>query len=802
MFFRVMSLRPSWIMLGPGRAARVRRIVTGIVSLEVAGSVATRRPKAVVTWIALLLTFLVYHPCRGEQRTGEQLYHKLCVKCHGRQGEGSDEDYPHPLVGDRPVPELAQYIAKSMPEDDPGTCVGEDANRVATYVYDTFYSPAAQSRNKPPRIELARLTVRQFRQVVADLIGSFRSPGQWDERRGLQAEYFKSRQFRNDHRVLERLDPVVQFDFAESSPDPAKIEPPEFAIRWQGSVLAPESGEYEFVLKTENGARLWVNDTARPLIDAWVKSGSGVEHRGAIQLLGGRHYPLRLEFFKSKEGKERRASVALQWKLPHRAVELVPQRVLSPNRVPEAFVLQTPFPPDDRSLGYERGTSISKAWDQATTDAAIEVAGYVVAHLRELSGVAEDAADRNARLREFSRRFVERACRRPLTDQLRQAYVDRQFDRAPTPETAVKRVMLLTLKSPRFLYREAGRGQADSFDTAARVSFGLWDSLPDQPLWEAASTGQLVTRDQVFRHIERMLPDLRSRAKIREFFLQWLKVDLVPDLSKDSTQYPEFTPSVASDLRTSLDLFLEDIVWSEASDFRQLLLAESVPLNGRLAKFYGVDLPVDTPFQKTSLGSQDQAGVLSHPYLLAHFAYTATSSPIHRGVFIARSVLGRSLRPPPIAVAPLAADLHAGLTTRERVALQTKPEACQMCHAMINPLGFTLEHFDAIGRYRGEEHGKPIDATGTYLTPAGDVVQFAGVRDLAAYLARSEETHAAFVDQFFHYLVKQPIRAYGSRERQCLQQAFAKNDYSIRKLAVEIIATAALPGIEEPPKSQ
>ena len=84
---------------------------------------------------------------------------------------------------------------------------------------------------------------------------------------------------------------------------------------------------------------------------------------------------------------------------------------------------------------------------------------------------------------------------------------------------------------------------------------------------------------------------------------------------------------------------------------------------------------------------------------MASFAYTATSSPIHRGVFLARSVLGRSLRPPPEAVAPLPPDLHADLTTRERVTLQTKPEACQSCHGMINPLGFTLEHFDAVGRY-------------------------------------------------------------------------------------------------------
>ena len=148
--------------------------------------------------------------------------------------------------------------------------------------------------------------------------------------------------------------------------------------------------------------------------------------------------------------------------------------------------------------------------------------------------------------------------------------------------------------------------------------------------------------------------------------------------------------------------------------------ADYVYLNGRLAPLYGAKLPADAPFQKVSLEQEERAGLLTHPYLMASFAYTATSSPIHRGVFIARSVLGRVLRPPPEAVAPLAPDLHPDLTTRQRVAIQTQPESCRSCHGMINPLGFTLEHFDALGRYRKEEKGKPIDATGSYETRSGE----------------------------------------------------------------------------------
>ena len=139
-------------------------------------------------------------------------------------------------------------------------------------------------------------------------------------------------------------------------------------------MFAPESGDYEFDLDTTGGGRLFLNNEHLPLIDAWVQSGGKSEHRESIHLLGGRTYPIHVDFVK---GKKEAARVALKWKPPHAAEEVVPARCLTQQDVPEVFVLQTPFPADDRSTGYERGTSISKQWEQAMTDAAIEVAGYV-----------------------------------------------------------------------------------------------------------------------------------------------------------------------------------------------------------------------------------------------------------------------------------------------------------------------------------------------------------------------------------------------------------------------------------------
>ncbi|HEV2472752.1 MAG TPA: DUF1588 domain-containing protein, partial [Chthonomonadales bacterium] len=187
-----------------------------------------------------------------------------------------------------------------------------------------------------------------------------------------------------------------------------------------------------------------------------------------------------------------------------------------------------------------------------------------------------------------------------------------------------------------------------------------------------------------------------------------------------------------------------------------------------------------------------RCGVLTQPYLLASLAYVDSSDPIHRGVLIVRNLLGRILNPPPAAFVPLPAAQHPDLTTRQRVELQTKPTMCQGCHGTINPLGFTLENYDAIGRLRETENGHPIDSTGRYRPASGAIVHFKGPQDLARFLAGSDEAHTAFVQKLFQYLIKQPIRAYGPSAIADLKQSFAADRYSIRKLMEECVTTSAL----------
>ena len=730
---------------------------------------------------------------------GPSIYKQQCAKCHGSAGEGVKGKYADALVGDWSVEKLTRYIGKTMPEDKPGSCTGPNAEAVARFVHDSFYSREARARNRPARVELMHLTTRQHALAVSDLLKHF-SPDDTkvSAGKGLAVVGYKSRNTRREDKALERLDRKVEFDFGKTRPEWAGDGTNGFALNWTGSVIADESGDYEFVVKTANGIRLWVNDDDKPLIDGSVSSFKGVEHTATLRLIGGRAYPLRLEFFKTS--RDPIANVTLAWLPPHGARQLIPARNLAPERVAPTFILATPFPADDSSVGYERGVSISKEWDEAVTHAASEVAAHVAKNLDRLARSKPSDGDRAAKVENFCAEFVATAFRRPLSDEQKKLFVTLPLRSAEKPEDGVKRVVLLTLKSPRFLYLGVDAVKPDDFTVAERLAFELWDSLPDAALAKAAAAGELHTREQISEHARRMLANPRAHAKVQYFLHRWLQMHHIEDLAKDPQLFPGFSPELIADLRTSLNLFLDDVVWSEASDYRRLLLEDDFYVNARIAKFYGLKADAEEDFVRVDLNPKQRAGVITHPYLLAAFSYNKVSSPIHRGVFLTRNIVGRTLRPPPIAVAFKDAEFKANLTMREKITELTRPQACQSCHSVINPLGFTLENFDAVGRFREKDGNRPVDAAADYVNDDGGLVHLRGARDVAEFAVKSEHAHTAFIEQLFSQVVKQSVSAYGADTLNRLHAAFVQSGYNIQKLLVEIVTLTTLPGSETPTK--
>jgi len=323
------------------------------------------------------------------------------------------------------------------------------------------------------------------------------------------------------------------------------------------------------------------------------------------------------------------------------------------------------------------------------------------------------------------------------------------------------------------------------------MALGFWDSIPDKHLMNAGREGWLVWEKNLHKEAWRMVDDPRTKIKLRKFFHHWFELDRAAEAAKDPETFPGFDKKLLSSLSESLERTIDDIVWSKESDYRKLLQSNQLFVDNRIAKFYGLEKPESDHFEKLSFEPNHRAGVLTHPYLMSGFSYYKTTSPIHRGVFVAKSLLGRSLKPPPFDVEPLAEDFDPTMTTRERVAHQTKEVNCQGCHSVINPLGFSFENFDAVGRFRKKEKDQAIDTSTEYETPEGEIIKFRGAQDLAKFLVENEDAHRNFIEQLFQHFAKQPLAAYGTDKPEYLTKRFRELDFNIKALLVEMSIVVA-----------
>ncbi len=768
----------------------------------------TRGHESIRLWILCLLTGLTASgntsPVESDKwwAAGKAIYQSQCVDCHGDKGQGVAGKYDETLYGDRSLASLTRLIHDTMPEDHAEKCIDEDAEAVAHYIFEAFYSPEARARNNPPRKELAHLTANQYLTTIADIIAHFTNPASPGDSKGLDADYYSTRQFRNENRILEQVDDRISFDWKEDLPegfpeDNEEIKAEEFSVRWRGSLHVPETGIYQFELITENGARLYLNDSREALIDSWVSSGMLKKDSARIFLLGGRHYPIRVDFFKFKD---RTASIELRWTPPGYASEVIPASHLHTGRAGAQFVLNTAFPPDDNSMGFERGTAVSRSWIRATTMAAVEVAQYVHDNLDRLARTGPDKADYRDRVISFLEEFISMAFVDRLDEEERRFFILSLIpEETEAVPDEVKKAVILALKSPRFLYPSIGSGPHGDFAAARQLSLGLWDSIPDPQLLYAASTGGLDSMEGILQQASRMMDDPRTRVKLQGFFHHWLGMEESEDVDKDPTRFPEFSDAVLSDMKKSLVHFLDEVVWGEDPDFRRLLLTDHILVNPRLAHFLGVDesaMPAGTPasedeFVPALLQPESRSGVLTHPFLMTTFAYYGSTSPIHRGVFMTRNILGRFLKPPPMAIEFMDGRFDPHLTMREKVTELTSRETCMACHSIINPLGFSVENFDSVGRFQTHDKQQLINTVSDFLDVDGDSIRFTGARDVGAYAAENRLAQLGFIDQLFHHMVKNPAAAYGPDTRNNLLQAFRNSEFNIRSLTRLIVATAA-----------
>ncbi len=370
-----------------------------------------------------------------------------------------------------------------------------------------------------------------------------------------------------------------------------------------------------------------------------------------------------------------------------------------------------------------------------------------------------DPSEGDACARRFIEEFGLRAYRRPLTADEQARYEALYQRRAELSEddsfeSGIELLVTAILQSPHFLHRvelseelaDADRIIPTDFEMASRLSYLLWNTMPDDELFAAAAAAALHTDDQIDAQVGRMLADDRAKETILRFHERWLGLagETRAVIDQESGQ------DVTEPLRASLRAFLSYALFEEDGSLDTLLTSPRIFLDPTLTDLYGMGDGVmgeTAPFDMPG----ERSGILTQP-----FAVAVNTNPVHRGLFVHRTLLCTSLGTPP----PLTADNEAiiedgmdepGTTRRQRIEAGFQMEPCHTCHSIINPPGYALEHFDSLGRFRAMDNGVPVDASGE-MQIDGRTVSFADANELAGDIADSDALVACYADHWARFV--------------------------------------------------
>jgi hypothetical protein len=404
-------------------------------------------------------------------------------------------------------------------------------------------------------------------------------------------------------------------------------------------------------------------------------------------------------------------------------------------------------------------------------------------------------------VRGFIERFGRRAYRRPLTSEEADRLVA-VFTTARTASdatTGARAVVAAVLASPNFLFRPEfgtatatlpGATQASPFELAGRLASLLWASLPDDELLDAAAAGQLETRAHVETQARRMMADVKARAGMEEFYSQWFGLPLLASASKDPAAYPDWNEDLRNALGEETRRFVEHVLFEDDARLTTLLTAPYSFVNADLAALYGASAPSGAAFERVMLDPAQRSGVLTQGSMLAAFASTNESSPVKRGKWVRVRILCQDLPEPPNDIPELSAPAP-GVSTRERFAMHTSNAACSGCHSLIDGLGFGLEAYDGIGKFRTTDQGVPIDASGEVTSTRDIDGPYNGGPELAALLAGSGQVRDCAPTQWLRFALGRREVAEDTCTIAALRDAFEASDGDLRELMVALTQTDA-----------
>jgi len=444
-------------------------------------------------------------------------------------------------------------------------------------------------------------------------------------------------------------------------------------------------------------------------------------------------------------------------------VEPTPLRRLSPPELRNALTaLLGPELTGEPTLSYaspvdgfdndHRALMVNEYIVEQLHTVATDISIRVAEHPDLLLPCAPDTADPSTCLADLIRTLAPSAYRRPLSEEELTRWHTLGETLLIEEDLTVSAALVVQalIQTPEFLYHmESAPGpgsladseQIDAYSIANRLSFLVWQAPPDALLLADAAADQLQDPNVRIEHLDRLLADPRSEAVLHDFARQWLRLGRLSDATKSSDLFPQFNEALAADMGEETQRFVAATLLEDSGSFASLLTRQTSWATPELAAIYGVSHPTGTGWAEITLPSEERSGLLTQASLLSIGGHQVDGSPILRGVDVLNHLLCYEPPPPPGDVdtsQPQSSEEGRRETNRERFEARVADPVCQGCHQVINPTGYALESFDAIGQYRQYDNGFPVNTQGSLNISSTADGDFNNAIDLGAQLAGSD----------------------------------------------------------------